>query len=90
MKKLSVFTFAAIFSIFAISCNNGENKDKEDEKTPKKETKAQIVDLESFNQAYETLEFETCDEFETAIGHFSEVYFSTLDEAVEGDEDAIA
>ncbi len=89
MKKLSIFTFAAIFSIFAISCNNGENKDKEDEKTPEEETKAQIVDLESFNEAYETLEFEECDEFKTAMGHYMDIYFSTLDKAVEGDETAI-
>ncbi|MEA3449117.1 MAG: hypothetical protein U9Q98_11835 [Bacteroidota bacterium] len=90
MKKLSIFTFAAIFSIFAISCNNGENKDKEDEKTPEEETKAQIVDLESFNEAYETLKFETCDEFETAVEHYADIYFTILDKAVEGNEDAIA
>jgi hypothetical protein len=89
MKKLSIFAFAVIFSMFAISCNNGENKDKEDEKTPKEETKAQIVDLESFNETYETLDFETCDEFETAIENYAKVYFSTLDKAVEGDETAI-
>ncbi|MGM0650860.1 MAG: hypothetical protein ACQES1_10195 [Bacteroidota bacterium] len=89
MKKFSIFAFAVIFSMFAISCNNGE-KDKEEEKTPEEETKAQIVDLESFNEAYETLEFETCDEYGTAVDHYAEVYFSTLDKAVEGDEDAIA
>ncbi|MFW5805654.1 MAG: hypothetical protein ACOCVX_03905 [Bacteroidales bacterium] len=91
MKKLSIFAFAAIFSIFGVSCNNGENKDKEDEKTSEseKETKAQIVDLASFNETYEVLEFETCDEFETAMKHYADIYFTTLDKAVEGDETAI-
>ncbi|MGC9332343.1 MAG: hypothetical protein ACP5DZ_10785, partial [Bacteroidales bacterium] len=76
--------------IFAISCNSGENKNKEGEKTSEEENKAQIVDLQSFNEAYETLEFETCDEFETAMEYYTDIYFSTLDKAVEGDEDAIA
>jgi uncharacterized UPF0160 family protein len=87
MKKIAILSFAALIGVMTFSCKNGEENKTEDKKV--EELKTEILDLVSFNESYKTLEFTSCDEFEVVCEDFSNVFFTTLDKADQGDETAI-
>ncbi|MDY0143033.1 MAG: hypothetical protein RBR97_14180 [Bacteroidales bacterium] len=72
MKKTVIFLLSAVFMLTIFSC--GSDKPAEN--------------LSELKEKYKDKEFKNCDEFIVGAEEMMDVYFKTIDKAVEGDEAA--
>ncbi|MDD4216859.1 MAG: hypothetical protein PHZ24_05945 [Bacteroidales bacterium] len=82
MKKIFVCFLSAVFILSTFSCGSDKPEKKFSVKKPP------AGNLNDLKEKYKDKEFKNCDEFIVASEEMFEVYFKTIDKAIEGDESA--